>query len=138
MKKEYSKKAEQKLLVSIYKKYVKNQGDQPAQLDVYEFNAFHNDLYETTPEILFNPLEHDKRPSVDSKYYTALRHSGFIERKYEKTLDVFLLTELGFNEAKRLVSPVLYFYKDHWKWIWGAVLTVTNITGGILRLMQCQ
>lgn len=136
--KKYSKKSEQKLLVAIYRKYVKAQGDQPSQLDVYKFNSFDNDIYETTPEILLEPLGTNIRLSVNSKYSMNLRDQGFIERKHPRTLDVFLLTKSGFFEAKRLINPYRYFLIKHWRYLMPMSLTFILILIAIIRLTICK
>ena len=133
----YDKKAELKLLKAIYHKYVKDQGKQPSALDVYQFNSLEDHLYEDIPEVLLEPLRAKIRPSVDSRYFTNLKDDGYIKDKHNSGICVFTLTHNGYDKAERLIHPFIYFYKDHWKWVWATIFTIINITGAILRLLQC-
>jgi len=136
-KNKYDKNAEQKLLVAIYRDYVKNQGDQPSQLDVYQFNGLKNDLYKDIPEVLLEPIDTNKRPNVDSRYFMNLKNDKYLEDKHNSGLCVFILTKQGFYEAKRLIHPYRSFFFKHWKYIVPICITFIGVILTIIRLTQC-
>ena len=133
----YNKKAEEKLLVAIYHKYVKDQGDQPAQLDVYHFNAYHDYLYKATPEILLELLGTKPRPSADHRYYMNLKDYGYIVNVNNIGIDVFKLTKPGFYEEKRLIHPCRHLFIKHWKYIIPIGMTFIGVILTIIRLTRC-
>ena len=133
----YDKKAEEKLLVDIYHKYVKYQGDQPSQLDFYKFNGLENDLYEDIQEILNEPLDKNKRPNIDGRYFMNLKDYGYISGAKNIDLLVFKLTKQGFYEAKRLINPYITFFINHWKYIVPIGMTFIGVILTIIRLTRC-
>ena len=111
----YNKELEENLLVAIYHKYVKDHGDQPSQLDVYHFDLFHDiSLYDSIPEILSDPIRNN-RANPWHIYFTNLKHSKCINEIKSPLNSDFVLTEKGYERAKRIINPIKYLIIDNKK-----------------------
>jgi hypothetical protein len=131
----YHKKLEKKLLIAIYNKYVAEQGDQPSQLDVWRFSSTEPDIFKLTPEILIDTP--DKRiANSDARYLGNLKEYGFILNNPKSSFFIHL-TNKGFYEAKRLISPYKCFFKEHWKFFTALFFTVITTSAAIVRLIEC-
>lgn len=134
MSNEYYKKYEKKLLICIYKMYVKECGNQLSQLDAWKFSSLDPLIFELTPEILIK----SPAPIIansDARYLGNLKEYNYISARegYFRHL-----TKEGFYEAKRLIHPYRYFFIKYWKYIISTSLTFILLLVTIIRLTICK
>jgi hypothetical protein len=135
MSNEYYKKDEQKLLIAILDKYIEDNGDQLVALDAYQFSSLDPSLFETVPRITKEKVR--DRQNSDSRYFGNLKEKEFISGKDIASPFHFRLTKSGYEEGHRLKSPKLHFCKEHWKFLFGSLLTFISVTCAILRYINC-
>jgi hypothetical protein len=131
----YYKKDEEKLLIAIFDKYISENGHQLVALDAYQLSSLDPELFKTIPRIT-KELTKDIQNS-DARYFGSLKIKKFISGEGRTSPYHFHLTKTGFAEAHRLKSPTLFFCKEHWKFLFGSLLSFTTVLTGIIRYIQC-
>lgn len=132
---QYYKKDEQKLLVAILDKYIEDNGDHLVALDVYQISALDPSLFKTVPRITKEKVL--DRQNSDSRYFGNLKEKEFISGKNIASPFHFRLTKSGYDEGHRLKSPKLHFFKEHWKFLFGAILSFIVAVIAVLDYIRC-
>lgn len=132
---QYYKKDEQELLVAILDKYIEDNGDQLVALDVYQISKLDPSLFKTVPRITKEKVL--DRQNSDSRYFGNLKEKEFISGKNIASPFHFRLTKSGYDEGHRLKSPKLHFFKEHWKFLFGAILSFIVAVIAVLDYIRC-
>ncbi|QEO46538.1 hypothetical protein [Vibrio tarriae] len=120
-------RVEKKFLKFLYNEYVKVNGHSYAALNKHKFYVTDEKLYLGISGLcsITKKIESTLYKPHTVEYVEHLESKGLLISPSEKLY--FFFTKEGLDYGKRLTNPWKYFYKTHWKWFIGIIVTVTNL-----------
>ncbi|MBF4376770.1 hypothetical protein [Vibrio anguillarum] len=118
---------EKEFLKFLYNEYVKENGHSYAALNKHKFYFTDERLYLGVSGLcsITKKVESTLYKPHTIEYVEHLESKGLLTSPSEALN--FFFTKEGLDYGERLTNPCKYFYKTHWKWFIGVIVTVTNL-----------
>ena len=121
-----------KFLVFLYQSHVEEFGESISKLPEGGMLLLDDEFSVKYPEAIVDIDEYTKK-NLTYNLGKELEARNFA---VVDNLSIFL-TKDGYNEARRILHPIKYFFNKHWKWLIPIIISTVAAFTTIIRLTKC-